>query len=103
MMLNIVLQDNLKAYLKKHHHDTISLRLVHNDYATGNINTINPEIHFKKPYSPENYNEYHIDDVTIYIDKEAEAYDDTLEFVEEKALALHHCHVKGLKLDKVEM
>ncbi len=102
-MLNIVLHDDLKEYLVKHNHDTIALKLIHSDFTSANINSMNPKISYEKPDSPENYDEYHIDNVTVYVDKNAEAYDNTLEFVEEKALGIHRCHVKGLKLDNLKI
>lgn len=102
-MLNIILQEDLKEYLKKHNHDTITLKLSHSDFTSANINSMRPEIDYENPDSPEKYDEYHIDNVTIFIDKDAEAYDNTLEFVEEKALGIHRCHVKGLRLDNLKV
>ncbi len=99
-MLNIVLQDDLKTYLKQHHHTEISLRLIHNDYTTGNVYTEVPRIRFKEPRDIENFDAYTVDDVQVFVDKEVKANDDTIEFFEESMLGIHRCHVKGVRLDQ---
>ncbi|GAB6106478.1 hypothetical protein [Fusibacter bizertensis] len=98
-MLNIVLQDDLKAYLKAHDHKDISLSLTHSDYSTGNVLSMSPDIHYKAPDDMDRYDTYTVDDVRVYVEKDVVAYDDTLEFVEESLLGVHKCHVIGIKLD----
>lgn len=99
-MLNVVLQDNLKDYLRQHHHNDISLRLVHNDYMTGNVYTEIPRIRFKAPHDIENFDSYMVDGVRVFVDKDVRTNDDTIEFFEESMLGIHRCHVKGVKLDQ---
>ena len=98
-MLNVVLREDVKEYLKQHHHNDISLRLMHNDYSTGNVYTRSPRIRFKAPRDEQNFDSYMVDGVRVFVEKEIEAYDDTIEFVEETFLGIHRCHVKGVKLD----
>ena len=98
-MLNVVLQENLKDYLKEHHHNEISLRLVHNDYTTGNVYTEVPRIRFKAPHDIENFDSYVVDGVRVFVDKDVQANGDTIEFFEESMLGIHRCHVKGIRLD----
>jgi len=99
-MLNIVLQDDLKDYLRQHHHNEISLRLVHNDYATGNVYTEVPRIRFKAPHDIDNFDAYTVDDVRIFVDKDVKANEETIEFYDESMLGIHRCHVKGVRLDQ---
>ena len=98
-MLNVVLQDNLKEYLKDHHHSEISLRLTHNDYTTGNVYTEVPRIRFKAPHDKENFDSYTVDGVTVFVDKDVKANGDTIEFYDDSILGIHRCHVKGVRLD----
>lgn len=98
-MLNVILQDGLKDYLKQHHHNDISLSLTHSDYATGNILSMSPHIRYKAPDALDLYDTYMVDGVRVYVEKDIVAYDDTLEFVEESLLGVHRCHVVGIKLD----
>ena len=98
-MLNVVLQDDLKDYLNEHHKSEISLRLIHNDYSTGNINTELPRIRFKAPDDIENFDSYTVDGIRVFVDKEVQADGDTIEFYDESLLGIHRCHVKGVRLD----
>lgn len=99
-MLNVVLQDDLKAYLRENHHHEISLRLIHNDYTNGSIYTEIPRIRFKAPRDIEHFDSYTVDGVMVFVDKEVKANEDTIEFFEESLLGVHRCHVKGIKLDE---
>jgi hypothetical protein len=102
-MLNVRVQDDLKTYLHTHHHDTISLRVRHNDYITGSINTLTPKIRFKDPTHKDRFDVYEVDGITVYVEKEIEAESDTLEFVDEHVMGIHRCHVKGIRLDSAEI
>lgn len=98
-MLNIILREDLKEYLAKHHRNDLSLSLVHNDYSTGNVYTAQPRIKFRPPRDERNYDSYMVDGVRVYVEKDIEAIDNTIEFVEESFLGVHRCHVRGIKLD----
>lgn len=102
-MLNVVINDELRNYMKEHNHDTISLKVRHNDYSTGNINTLNPKIRLKEPNHKEKYDLYRIDEFKVFVEKDVVAEDETIEFVDEHVLGIHRCHVKGLKLDNDEV
>ncbi len=97
--MKILIQDELKAYLAEHEHDTITLKLVHNDLSTGNIYTKKPEIRYSPPHDLAEFDNYQVDSLNIYIAKDILAYEDTLEFVHEKLFGIHACHVKGLNLE----
>lgn len=99
--MKIIINSELKEYLHSHEHNDIMLKLIHTDGSTGNVKSRNPEINYHIPKDMDNYNMYEIDDFKVYIAKDVEAYDDTLEFVHEKLMGKHACHVKGLKLDNV--
>ena len=97
--MKILIQNDLKTYLDEHKHDTISLKLVHHDLSTGNIYTKVPEIKYHAPHDLDEFDDYDVDGIKIYVAKDIKAYDDTLEFVHEKLLGVHACHVKGLNLE----
>jgi len=99
--MNIIISSDTKEYLHYHNHNDLMLKLLHNDCCTGNIYSRNPNISYHAPKKIDDFNMYEIDDLKVYIAKDVEAYDDTLEFVHEKLMGKHACHVKGLKLDKV--
>ena len=98
-MLNVILREDLKEYLAKHHRNDISVSLVHNDYSTCILYTTQPRINFRPTRDERNYDSYLIDGVRVFVEKEIEAIDNTIEFVEETFLGVHRCHVRGVKLD----
>ena len=101
--MKIIMNSDVKDYLKSHNHNEITLKLLHKDCCTGNVYSRNPDISYHKPDKTEDYDYYEIDDFKVFISKDVEAYDDTLEFVHEKLMGKHACHVKGLKLDNVKI
>lgn len=97
--MKVKIDHNLEEYMHKHHHDTISLKLVHDDLSIGDVNTKQPRINYKTPNHEEQFDKYIVDDITVYVSKNVECEKDTLEFVDEKLLGMHRCHVKGIKMD----
>jgi hypothetical protein len=98
-MLNVVLQDNLKTYLKQHHHDEVSLRIIRTNFTIGDVDSLEPHVYLEAPQNLEDYDTYLVDGVKVYVEKKIEAYDDTIELFEDKFLGVHRCHVFGVKLD----
>lgn len=99
--MKIIMKSDVKDYLHSHNHNDIMLKLLHTDCCTGNVYSRNPNISYHVPKNMDSFNLYEIDDFKVYIAKDVEAYDDTLEFVHEKLMGKHACHVKGLKLDNI--
>lgn len=99
--MKITLEDELKTYLKEHHHDALTLKVEHNGYSASNSNEVTPEITYHTPHDLEEYNSYTIDDVKVYVGKNVRAYNDQLDFVLETLLGIHGCTVKGLNLDNL--
>lgn len=98
-MLNVVLQDSLKSYLKQHHHDEVSLRIIRTNFTIGDVDSLEPHVYLEAPQNLEDYDTYLVDGVKVYVEKKIEAYDDTIELFEDKVLGVHRCHVFGVKLD----
>lgn len=101
--MNITLHDDLKAYLKEKVHDTLTLKLTHNDYSSMNTESKTPEVTYHPPHNTDDFNVFTVDDITLYIDKTAKLSGDHLEFVLESLLGIHACHVKGLDLDNLKV
>lgn len=99
-MLNVILREEVKEYMRQHHHNEISLNLDNTGYIPGNVYTVTPHIHFEAPKDIENYETYMVDDVKVYVEKDVATFDNTIEFVEESFLGIHRCHVNGVRLDK---
>lgn len=99
--MNVTLQEALKNYLNEHNHTVITLKLVHNDYSSANMNSKMPAITFQAPDVLEDFDTQTVDGFTLYLEKGVVAYDNHLEFVLEKLLGINACHVKGLDLDNV--
>ena len=99
--MKVTIQNELNEYMHSHDHDTISLKLIHDDYSSGNVYSNHPRIRWHEPKHMENFDKYIVDDITVYVAKNVRACDDKLEFVHEKLLGIHRCHVKGLNLDYV--
>lgn len=99
--MKVIMNEDVKEYLKTHHHGEIVLKLLHTDGSTGNVYSRNPSISYHKPEKMDDFDVYEIDEFKVFIEKDVEAYDDTLEFVHEKLMGKNSCHVKGLKLDNV--
>ena len=98
-MLNVVLQDDLKATLKQRRHDEISLSIVRTGYTLGDVESLEPHCYLEAPQNVNNYDTYLVDGVKVYVDKNIEAYDGTIELFEDRFLGLRRCHVFGVKLD----
>lgn len=97
--MKVKLQEQLTNYMSDHHHNVISLKLIHDSYSGYDIHSQHPSIRYHEPKHMEKYNVFSIDDVTVYIEKNIKAYDDQLEFVDESLFGVHRCHVKGIDLD----
>lgn len=100
--MKVTIQNELNEYMHSHDLNTISLRLIHDDYSAANIYSEHPRIRWEKPKHVERFDKYTIDDITVFVAKDIKAVDDTLELVHEKLLGIHRCHVKGLDLDYVK-
>ncbi len=98
-MLNIVLQDSLKTYLKQHHHEEISLRIIRTDFTIGDMESLEPHVYLEAPQNMDDFDSYLVDGVKVYVEKMIEAFDDTIELFEDMFLGVHRCHVFGVKLD----
>lgn len=99
--MKVLLSEDLKKYLHEHDHNVIVLKLLHTECCTGNINSRRPDVTYKEPHNPEDFETYTVDDFKVYIEKDVHAYGDTVEFIHESLLGKHSCHVKGLNLDNV--
>ena len=99
--MKIILDDSVKSYLKEHHHHDMTLKLQISDCCTGNINSKRPDISFKEPKHLENFDEYDIDEFRVFVQKDIDAYDDTLTFTDSKLIFRHAPNVIGLNLDHV--
>lgn len=97
--MKVTIQNELNEYMHSHHRDTITLQLIHDGYTTGNIYFKHPRIRLHGPKHAEKYEKFEVDDIIVFIEKNVKAEGDTLEFVHEKLLGIHRCHVKGLDLD----
>lgn len=100
--MKVTIQKELSDYMHSHHHDTISLRLIHDDLANGNINSNHPRIRWSVPKHTERFDKIEVDDFKIYVEKDLKTNNDSLEFIHEKLFGVHRCHVRGLNLDFVE-
>jgi len=98
-MLNVILQDDLKAYLKQHHHDELALRIVRTNFTIGDNDALEPQVYLETPQNRDDYDTYLIDGIKVYVEKNIEAFDDTIELFEDKFFGVHRCHVFGVKLD----
>ncbi|MEA3424186.1 MAG: CC/Se motif family (seleno)protein [Bacillota bacterium] len=99
--MKITIQDKLMEYLHEHEYKIIKLKLVHEDYSVGNVYSKRPIISYHEPNHLERYDRYEIDDIVVYIQKGIKAKNDHIEFIFEKLLGKHSCHVKGVELDKM--
>ena len=79
----------------------VKLKIVHEDYSVGNVYSRRPRISYHKPNHTERYDKYEVDDITVYVEKIIKTKNDHLEFVLEKLMGKHSCHVKGIELDAV--
>jgi len=100
--MKVTIQKELSEYMHEHHRDTISLRLIHDDLSNGNINSNHPRIRWSEPKHTERFDRIEVDDITVYVEKDIKTNNDSLEFIHEKLLGVHRCHVRGLNLDFVE-
>ena len=98
-MLNIVLQDGLKTYLKEHHHEEISLSIIRTNFTIGDVESLEPHVYLEAPQNMDDYDLYMIDGVKVYVEKTIKAFDNTIEFFEDMPLGVHRCHVFGVNLD----
>lgn len=97
--MKVTIQKELSDYMHAHNHNTISLRLIHDDLSMGNLYSNHPRIRWSEPKHVERFNKYVIDDITVFIEKDIKTTDDALEFIHETMLGVHRCHVRGLNLD----
>ena len=97
--MKVTIQNELSEYMHNHHHDTISLQLIHDGYSNGNIYFKHPRIRLHVPRRIQNYEEFHVGDITVFVEKHVIAKKNQLEFVHEKLFGIHRCHVNGLNLD----
>ena len=100
--MKVSIETGLNEYMHSHHHDTLMLSLIHDNYGAGNVNSNHPRIRYHEPKHPELFDKYLVDEIMVYVSKEVKAYDDELEFVHEKLLGVHRCHVTGINLDYTE-
>lgn len=99
--MNVTLDQSLVDYMHKHHRNTISLAFVEEMTNFHNVLfTKYPLIKYKTPKHVERYDEYHVDDIRVYVSKEAETEGAKLEFHDHKRWGHHSCHVDGLKYHK---
>ena len=97
--MKVSIGTDLNEYMHSHHHDTVMLTLIHDNYGSGNIYSKHPRIRYHEPKHLEQFDKYIIDDIVVYVSKKVKAYDDKLKFVHEKMFGIHRCHVTGLNLD----
>lgn len=97
--MKVQLEDQLVNYMHDHHHDILTLKLIHDTYGGTDVFTTHPSIRYKKPRHVEDFTTYHVDDITVYVSNEIKAKDETIKFIDEKMLGIHRCHVVGLDQD----
>lgn len=102
LKMKVTIQKELSDYMHSHNHDTISLRLIHDDLANGNLYSNHPRIRWSQPKHTERYDKIEVDDFTIYVEKDIKTNNDSLEFIDEQLFGIHRCHVRGLNLDFVD-
>lgn len=100
--MKVTIQKELSDYMHEHNHNTISLRLIHDDLANGNLYSNHPRIRWSQPKHTERYDKIEVDDFTIYVEKDIKTNNDSLEFIDEQLFGIHRCHVRGLNLDFVD-
>lgn len=103
IFVKVTIQKELSDYMHAHHHNTISLRLIHDDIGVGNMNSIHPRIRYKVPKHTERFDKFVVEDFDIYVEKGIEAKEETIEFIHEKMFGVHRCHVRGINLDFAEL
>ena len=99
--MKITIHEDLMNYLHVHEHNIIKLKTAHEDYSVGNIYSKRPRISYHEPNHPERYDKYEVDDITVYVQKGIKTKNDHIEFILEKLMGKHSCHVKGIELDVI--
>lgn len=102
IMMKVTIQKELSDYMHEHKLNTISLRLIHDDLSNGNYYSNHPRIRWHEPKHMERYDKILVDGFSIYLEKDLHVKNDSIEFIHEKMLGIHRCHVRGLDLDFVE-
>lgn len=100
--MKVVLEPKLVDYMHNHHHQELSLQLIHDGYSGYDIHSQHPRIRYHKPRHIEDYNIFLVDDITIYVQKGVKATEEILTFVDEKMFGIHRCHVTGLAMDETD-
>lgn len=104
VIMRVVIEDELKEYMQKHNHDSISLQLSNRRMRNANALTtkrIRPRIKYHQPKNVESFDKYNVDDIAVYVDKNLKTKDDTIKFVAEKTLGIKRCHVQGLDVSNM--
>lgn len=101
--MRVMIENTLEKYMHEHHYDAICLELVTDElnptgHRTRQTNTKfrHPSVHYAKPRHLENFDEYLVDDINVYVQKNIQCDNDTLVFVKDKYTGSKKCTVKGI-------
>lgn len=100
--MKITIEEKVMNYLHEHHKQVITLNLEHSGYSGYDAHLKHPHVRFHQPRHTENFNQYQVDDITVYVEKDIPTIEDQLIFQDETLLGHHSCHVKGIDLEKLE-
>lgn len=100
--MKVTLDQNLESFLREQHQDTISLELdMHvghnNEFILSKPTEREPRLLFARPSQLDDYDEYHVDEFTVFVAKEVKADKEMLEIKDQVFNGVHTCFVKGWK------
>ncbi|MCH4887837.1 hypothetical protein EZV73_09650 [Acidaminobacter sp. JC074] len=101
--MDVKLDQSLIDYMHHHRHNAITLSVVKDMINFHNVvYTKYPLINYKMPKHLEQYDEYQVGDISVYVSKEADVEGETIEFHDKKKWGRHKCYVEGIRFDKID-
>jgi|GEM_PF-4152463 len=96
--MNIIIADEVKAFLIKKNSMVLTLSTFHTGSSCGGGALMMPEVGYRVPKVPDHYNIIKVDDITVYIKNNLNITSEKIEFVAIKNLLATTLDVRGVRI-----
>lgn len=96
--MKVIIEDHLQEYMRTHNHKVITLRMKYVSSSSEPLRN-QPTFRYSPPKHPENFNEYQIGDIQVFIEKDIEPIGDVINLSDTKVAGFHKCLVSGVKYE----